>query len=832
MGPEWVAIIALVALFVVGTVLPINMGALAYVAAWFVGMYALDLDEKEILAGVSGDLILTLIGVTYLFAIARNNGTVDLIVRTAVKAVGGRVALIPWVMFAVTAVLTGIGAVSPAACAIIGPIALGFAGRYGISPLMMGMFVVHGAQAGGFSPISIYGMITNSVMEDAGLPSSEIAVFLASLVVNTVMAAILFVVLGGRKLMAMRIDPDDPDTLDEDLHRGGATVPARGTGATTMTGTQAVGRAPRPGADPVAFVGVALVALVFDKNIGFVSITAAVILAMLAPNEHKDAVKQIAWPTVLLVAGVSTYATILTTAGSPEFVGNWAAGLGAAAIGALVLCYVGGVVSAFASSTALLPVIIPIAVPLIADGGINAAMFVAALAVSSTIVDVSPFSTNGALMLANKPDSIEEPVYYKQILTYVGDRRARRSAARLGRAGPAGVGPVTGPLDGVLVVDLSRALAGPHATMMLGDLGARVVKVEAPGHGDDTRGWGPPFVGAEDDRQSTYFLSANRNKESIALDLKAEADREVLLQLVDRADVLVENFRTGVLERLGLGIESLMERNPRLVVLSITGFGHDGPEGGRAGYDQIAQGEAGLMSLTGSGPDDPQRVGVPIGDLLAGMYGAYGVLAALHERSTTGRGQVVRTSLLSAVVGVHAFQGTRWTVAGEVGRAQGNHHPSIAPYGLFRCRDGAVQIAVGSEGLWQRLCDGFGIDPATPGLETNRDRVSARERTIEVVEAAFADWDAEAAAGPARRGRRTGRQGAHPRRGLRVGADEEPGAAGGRGARLARHGHAARPAAALLRRRRRRDHPPRPRGAAAAGRARRGRPHLAGRGPA
>ena len=158
-----------------------------------------------------------------------------------------------------------------------------------------------------------------------------------------------------------------------------------------------------------------------------------------------------------------------------------------------------------------------------------------------------------------------------------------------------------------------------------------------------------------------------------------------------------------------------MERNPRLVVLSITGFGHDGPEGGRAGYDQIAQGEAGLMSLTGSGPDDPQRVGVPIADLLAGMYGAYGVLAALHERQRTGRGQVVRTSLLAAVVGVHAFQGTRWTVAGEVGRAQGNHHPSIAPYGLFHCRDGAVQIAVGSEGLWQRLCEGFGIDPAAEG---------------------------------------------------------------------------------------------------------------------
>ncbi|MFM6851307.1 MAG: CaiB/BaiF CoA transferase family protein [Terrabacter sp.] len=300
-----------------------------------------------------------------------------------------------------------------------------------------------------------------------------------------------------------------------------------------------------------------------------------------------------------------------------------------------------------------------------------------------------------------------------------------------------------GPLSDVLVVDLSRALAGPHATMMLADQGARVIKVEAPGRGDDTRGWGPPFVGEEGRRESTYFLSANRNKESITLDLKDEADREVLLALVDRADVLVENFRTGVLERLGLGIESLVARNPRLVVLSITGFGHDGPEGGRAGYDQIAQGEAGLMSLTGSGPDDPQRVGVPIADLLSGMYGAYGVVAALNERHRTGKGTVVRTSLLASVIGVHAFQGTRWTVAGEVGRSAGNHHPSIVPYGLFHCRDGSVQIAVGSEGLWQRLCAAFGLDPGAEGLATNPERVANRVRVIEVLEGVFADWDAE-----------------------------------------------------------------------------------------
>lgn len=303
----------------------------------------------------------------------------------------------------------------------------------------------------------------------------------------------------------------------------------------------------------------------------------------------------------------------------------------------------------------------------------------------------------------------------------------------------------SGPLAGTVVVDLTRALAGPHAGMMLGDLGARVIKVETPGTGDDTRGWGPPFVepAGGGERQSTYFLSCNRNKESIALDLKSDDGRGVLEALVRKADVLLENFRPGVLDRLGYSTGRLAELNPRLVVLSISGFGHDGPEGGRAGYDQIAQGEAGLMSLTGSGPEDPQRVGVPIGDLLAGMYGAYGVLAALLERERTGRGQVVRTSLLAAIVGVHAFQGTRWTVAGEVPRAQGNHHPSICPYGLFRCADGAVQIAVGSEGLWQRFCAEFGLDAAADGLATNAERVANRQRVIDLVEEAFAGIEAE-----------------------------------------------------------------------------------------
>lgn len=292
-----------------------------------------------------------------------------------------------------------------------------------------------------------------------------------------------------------------------------------------------------------------------------------------------------------------------------------------------------------------------------------------------------------------------------------------------------------GPLTGLVVLDLSRALAGPHAAMMLGDLGARVIKVEPPA-GDDARGWGPPFVGP-DDKESTYFMSANRNKESVTLDAKTGDGQELLGRLVRHADVLVENFRPGVLERLGFGTERLHELNPRLVVLSITGFGPDGPEGDRAGYDQIAQGEAGLMSLTGPAADQPTKVGVPIADLLAGMYGAYGVLAALHRRATTGVGEVVRTSLLAAIVGVHAFQGTRYTVAGEVPRAEGNQHPSIAPYGTFRCADGLLQIAVGSEALWRRFQPLSGVDDADPRFSTNADRVRHRSELAERIEGVF-----------------------------------------------------------------------------------------------
>ncbi|ADG88933.1 CoA transferase [Thermobispora bispora] len=297
-----------------------------------------------------------------------------------------------------------------------------------------------------------------------------------------------------------------------------------------------------------------------------------------------------------------------------------------------------------------------------------------------------------------------------------------------------------GPLHDIVVLDLSRALAGPHAAQMLGDLGAYVIKVEHPSGGDESRGWGPPFVGPDGDI-STYFLAANRNKRSITVDLKSAEGKELLERLVRQSDVLIENFRTGVLDRLGFPVARLHELNPRLVILSITGFGHDGPEGGRPGYDQIAQGEAGLMSLTGPSPDEPYRVGASIADLLAGIHGAFGVLAALFERERTGRGKVVRTSLLASVVGIHSYHGTAWTVGRTVPKANGNHHSSIAPYGAFRCADGMIQLAVANDGQWRKVAELLGIDPDQPKYATNRDRLIHRDELIADIEKALAAHD-------------------------------------------------------------------------------------------
>lgn len=282
-------------------------------------------------------------------------------------------------------------------------------------------------------------------------------------------------------------------------------------------------------------------------------------------------------------------------------------------------------------------------------------------------------------------------------------------------------------LDDIMVLDLSRVLAGPYAGMLLGDLGARVIKVERRNTGDDTRRWGPPFVEHGGLAESTYFLSVNRNKESVVLDLKEPADLERLRGLIRRADVLIENFSPGVMQRLGLGHETLREMNRKLVILSITGFGDSGPERERTGYDQIVQGEAGIMSLTGSQESGPSRVGIPISDILAGLFGVYGILAALHERDRSGEGQVLKTSLLAATVGAHVFQGTRWLLGKEVPGLTGNRHPTIVPYQTFECADGLIQIAVGNEPAWRRFAPLVGIDPDDAEYSSNELRVANQE---------------------------------------------------------------------------------------------------------
>jgi di/tricarboxylate transporter len=421
-SPEIVTIIALVVIFAIATFLPINMGALGFVAAFVVGTLSVGMTTDDILGGFPAELVLTLIGVTYLFAIAQNNGTVDLLVRGAVRMVGGHVAAIPWIMFFVTALLTAIGALSPAAVAIIAPIALTFAARHRINPLLMGMMVIHGAQGGGFSPISVYGVTVNTIVDDEGLPDASLQVFLGSLFFNLAIALVLFFVLGGRQLIGRKVEAHAAVAAGSG---GDSDAEMRGHGTAAGTDVESEPAAPdRPQKVTVdqiltlvGLVVVALLALVFDLDIGFVAITVAVVLALFSAQQYKGAVSQISWSTILLIAGVLTYVFVLQEAGTIDYVGEAVIGLGTPLLIALLLCYIGGVVSAFASSTAIIGVAISLAVPFLLSGDIGAVGVVVALSVSSTIVDVSPFSTNGALVLANAQD-VDRDRFYKQILAY------------------------------------------------------------------------------------------------------------------------------------------------------------------------------------------------------------------------------------------------------------------------------------------------------------------------------------------------------------------------------------------------------------------------------
>jgi crotonobetainyl-CoA:carnitine CoA-transferase CaiB-like acyl-CoA transferase len=269
------------------------------------------------------------------------------------------------------------------------------------------------------------------------------------------------------------------------------------------------------------------------------------------------------------------------------------------------------------------------------------------------------------------------------------------------------------PLAGLTVIDLSRVLSGPYCTMQLADMGARVIKIEHPDRGDDTRAWGPPWAGTVDRsaaRESSYFLSINRNKESVALDFKAPKGRALLDRLIAKADVLVENFRPGTLAKLGLDYASLAAKHPRLIYASISGFGQTGPRSGEAGYDAMVQAEGGLMSITGGPETPPVRLGVAISDIAAGMFAMQGVLLAVIARHTTGRGQQVDLSMFDATLALLTYQAQRTLLTGVAPTRSGNRHASIAPYDTFAASDGTLVLAVGNDDQWLRFCRAAGLN--------------------------------------------------------------------------------------------------------------------------
>ncbi|MEE8538133.1 MAG: CoA transferase [Acidobacteriota bacterium] len=317
----------------------------------------------------------------------------------------------------------------------------------------------------------------------------------------------------------------------------------------------------------------------------------------------------------------------------------------------------------------------------------------------------------------------------------VGSRKRRQRSTR--RAAGAGRRSVrVGALDGVRVLDLTRAMAGPYCTLILGDLGAEILKIEEPQKGDETRAWGPPFVR----EQSAYFMSVNRNKKSVAVNLKHPSGRKLLERLLPLSDVLVENFRPGTLARLGFNPKRLERRYPKLIICSISGYGSDGPDRDRPGYDLILQGEGGLMSLTGERDGPPSKVGVAVADIGAGMFAALGVLAALTVRERGGRGQRVDTSLLEGQVAWLTYMAGNYFATGRNPERPGNTHPSIVPYQSFQTRDIPLTVAVNNEKLWKGFCRALGLERLEddPRYATNPQRVRNRNALVPELEAYFA----------------------------------------------------------------------------------------------
>ena len=299
-------------------------------------------------------------------------------------------------------------------------------------------------------------------------------------------------------------------------------------------------------------------------------------------------------------------------------------------------------------------------------------------------------------------------------------------------------------LEGIRVLDLTRALAGPFCTLMLGDNGADVIKVEIPGSGDDTRKWGPPFIGEE----SAYYLSINRNKRSLTLNLQDPQAQEVFLKLAKDVDVVVENFTPGVMGRFGLDYEAVKAVNPKVVYCSISGFGQDGPYRNRPAYDQIMQGVGGLMSITGEPDGEPQKIGIAVTDIGAGMWSAFAIMAALNHRGKSGEGQYIDISMLDAQVAWLTYQAAFFFANDEAPKRMGAAHPTLVPYQAFMCKDGKyINVAVGSERIWERFCQGMGREDLKdhPDYATNSVRVGNRGAMVAMLQEYFltrpvAEW--------------------------------------------------------------------------------------------
>ncbi|MBR7671490.1 SLC13 family permease [Streptomyces daliensis] len=398
MSAEVISIGALLVMFVVGTVLPINLGILAFVATFAVGTASLGLTEDEIFEGFPADLFVTIVGVTYLFSIARRNGTIDLLVAAGVRLVGGRIALLPWVLFLVAALLTAFGTFTPAAVAILVPIGMNFAHRYGINPLVTGMMVISGAHAGAFSPIAVSGALVLGMVDDSQLHVAPVTLFAASFVINFALSLLTFLLLRNR-----------PAPLAEASDEQSEASAPEPTGAPDW----------RQWLTLACLVALVVGALVFQLEIGFLALGAGALLTLVDMKRQEKAVEGISWSTMLLVAGMMTYIAMLEKAGVIEEISEHAARIGVPVVVALLLCFTVAVTSAFASSTAILTAIIPIAVPLLISSNLSAAGLVAALAVCATIVDTSPFSTNGALVLSNAR-GVDSRRFYRQVISYTG----------------------------------------------------------------------------------------------------------------------------------------------------------------------------------------------------------------------------------------------------------------------------------------------------------------------------------------------------------------------------------------------------------------------------